>query len=88
MTVQNIVALVNLERSIILWISLGNCSGSYMLPCTVLTAFFRMADPKVVILTFASGKMVCTGGKTASDVYRVVNSLHVLLEVKKLMIYD
>jgi len=48
----------------------------------------RVVDPKTVILLFASGKLVCTGGKTASDVYRAVNNLHSMLEEKNLMIYD
>ena len=48
----------------------------------------RMLDPKTVILIFASGKLVCTGGKTEKDVYRSVNNLHSLLEEKGLMIYD
>jgi len=48
----------------------------------------RMLDPKTVILVFSSGKLVCTGGKTESDVYRSVNQLHALLEEKNLMIYD
>ena len=48
----------------------------------------RMVDPKTVILIFASGKLVCTGGKTEKDVYRSVNNLHSLLEEKGLMIYD
>ena len=47
----------------------------------------RMADPKTVILLFASGKLVCTGGKTEADVYRAVSNLHVTLEQKGLMIY-
>ena len=48
----------------------------------------RMLDPKTVILVFASGKLVCTGGRTEQDVYRSVNLLHSVLEEKELMIYD
>jgi len=48
----------------------------------------RMLDPKTVILIFASGKLVCTGGKTEEDVYRFVHLLHSMLEEKELMIYD
>ena len=48
----------------------------------------RMLDPKTVILLFASGKLVCTGAKKESDVYRSVHNLHSLLEEKSLMIYD
>jgi len=48
----------------------------------------RMVDPKTVILLFASGKLVCTGGKTAKDVFRAVNNLHSMLEEMNLMNYD
>jgi len=48
----------------------------------------RMVDPKTVLLLFASGKLVCTGAKTESDVYRSVHNVHALLEEKSLMIYD
>jgi transcription initiation factor TFIID TATA-box-binding protein len=40
-----------------------------------------------VILLFASGKLVCTGAKRESDVYRAVSNLHVMLEEKGLMVY-
>lgn len=48
----------------------------------------RMLGPKTVILIFATGKLVCIGGKTEEDVYRSVNTLHSMLEEKDLMIYD
>jgi transcription initiation factor TFIID TATA-box-binding protein len=47
-----------------------------------------MLDPKTVILLFASGKLVCTGAKKESEVYRAVHNLHTLLEEKNLMIYE
>lgn len=46
-----------------------------------------MADPKTVFLVFSSGKLVCTGAKKESEVYRAVNNLHVMLEEKGLMAY-
>jgi transcription initiation factor TFIID TATA-box-binding protein len=46
-----------------------------------------MLDPKTVILIFASGKLVCTGAKKESEVYRSVNNLHTMMEEKELMIY-
>ena len=48
----------------------------------------RMVDPKTVILLFASGKLVCTGAKKESDVYRSINNLHAMLEEKDLMVYE
>jgi transcription initiation factor TFIID TATA-box-binding protein len=47
-----------------------------------------MDEPKVVILLFASGKLVCTGAKKEQDVYDAVEKLHVLLEEKDLIFYD
>ena len=43
----------------------------------------RMLDPKTVILLFASGKLVCTGAKKESDVYRSVHNLACITRRKK-----
>ena len=87
-TVQNIVASINLGGTIHLEKAARTVPRSMYEPEQFPGLIHRMVDPKVVILVFASGKLVCTGGKTAQDVYRAVNSLHVLLEEKELMIYD
>ena len=86
--VQNIVAAINLGGRIHLELAARTLPRSMYEPEQFPGLIHRMLDPKVVILIFASGKLVCTGGKTAKDVYRAVNSLHVTLEEKKLMIYD
>jgi transcription initiation factor TFIID TATA-box-binding protein len=49
---------------------------------------YRMAEPKVVILLFASGKLVCTGAKQEPDVYVAVEKLHTLLEETSLIFYE
>jgi transcription initiation factor TFIID TATA-box-binding protein len=49
---------------------------------------YRMAEPKVVILLFASGKLVCTGAKKEGDVFVAVDKLHELLEETTLIFYD
>jgi len=49
---------------------------------------YRMDDPKVVILLFASGKLVCTGGKKEGDVYEAVSRLHKKLEEEDLIYYE
>jgi len=43
---------------------------------------YRMNEPKVVILLFASGKMVCTGARKEEEVYEAVNKIHQRLEEK------
>jgi transcription initiation factor TFIID TATA-box-binding protein len=49
---------------------------------------YRMEDPKVVILLFASGKLVCTGAKKEEDVHIAVEKLHVLLEETDFIFYE
>ncbi len=49
---------------------------------------YRMDEPKVVILLFASGKLVCTGAKKEEDVHEAVNKLHKKLEEEELIYYE
>ncbi len=49
---------------------------------------YRMAEPKVVVLLFASGKLVCTGAKKEPDVYVAVEKLHNMLEDLSLIYYE
>ena len=87
-TVQNIVSSINLGGKIHLEKAARTLPRSMYEPEQFPGVIHRMIDPKTVILIFASGKLVCTGAKTESDVYRSVNNLHSLLEEKGLMIYD
>jgi transcription initiation factor TFIID TATA-box-binding protein len=48
---------------------------------------YRMDEPKVVILIFASGNLVCTGAKKEQDVYEAVLKLHERLEEQNLIFY-
>jgi len=48
----------------------------------------RMDEPKVVMLIFASGSLVCTGAKKEQDVYDAVHKLHVILEEQNLIFYE
>ena len=49
---------------------------------------YRMDEPKVVILIFASGSLVCTGARKEQDVYDAVHKLHVILEEQNLIFYE
>ncbi|MHC3129960.1 MAG: TATA-box-binding protein [Candidatus Bathyarchaeota archaeon] len=49
---------------------------------------YRMDEPKVVILLFASGKLVCTGATKEEDVYTAVDKLHKSLKEKELIYYE
>ena len=87
-TVQNIVAAINLGGKIHLEQAARKLPRSMYEPEQFPGLIHRMLDPKTVILLFASGKLVCTGAKKETEVYRSVHNLHALLEEKNLMIYD
>ena len=87
-TIQNIVASINLGGKIHLEQAARTLPRSMYEPEQFPGLIHRMLDPKIVILLFSSGKIVCTGAKHEADVYRSVNNLHAILEEKKLMIYD
>jgi transcription initiation factor TFIID TATA-box-binding protein len=48
----------------------------------------RMSDPKVVILLFSSGKLVCTGARKEEDVHKAVDNLHQKLEKNDLIYFE
>lgn len=87
-TIQNIVASINLGGKIHLEQAARTLPRSMYEPEQFPGLIHRMLDPKTVILLFSSGKLVCTGAKHESDVYRSVNNLHAMLEEKGLMIYE
>jgi len=87
-TVQNIVSSINLGGKVSIEKVARTLPRSMYEPEQFPGVIHRMIDPKVVILIFSSGKLVCTGGKSEKDVYRSVNQLHALLEEKGLMVYD
>ena len=87
-TIQNIVASINLGGRVHLEQAARTLPRSMYEPEQFPGLIHRVLDPKTVILIFSTGKLVCTGGKTEKDVYRSVNQLHNLLEEKNLMIYD
>ncbi|TLY06665.1 MAG: TATA box-binding protein [Thaumarchaeota archaeon] len=86
--IQNMVASVNLGGKVHLERAARSLPRSMYEPEQFPGLIHRMLDPKTVILIFATGKLVCTGAKKESDVYRAVHHLHTMLEEKKLMIYE
>ncbi|MDD2626949.1 MAG: TATA-box-binding protein [Candidatus Methanomethylophilus sp.] len=75
--VQNIVASSDLGQEINLntvAITLGLEKVEYE-PEQFPGLVYRLDDPKVVVLLFGSGKMVCTGAKVPQDVVRAVDKI-------------
>ena len=88
MKIQNIVASGSLGGMIDLEKAAYTLGRSMYEPEQFPGLIYRMEVPKVVILLFASGKLVCTGAKQEGDVYVAVDQLHVLLEEKALIFYE
>ncbi|MBE3116301.1 TATA-box-binding protein [Candidatus Bathyarchaeota archaeon] len=86
--IQNIVASAGVGGMIDLEKAAYSLGHSMYEPEQFPGLIYRMAEPKVVILLFASGKLVCTGAKKEEDVYVAVEKLHTLLEETNLIFYE
>jgi len=86
--IQNIVASASLGGTIDLEKSAYELGRTMYEPEQFPGLIYRMDEPKVVILLFASGKLVCTGAKREDDVYDAVNKLHQRLEDQELIYYE
>ena len=86
--IQNIVASAGLGGRIDLEKATYKLSKTMYEPEQFPGLIYRMSDPKVVILLFASGKLVCTGARKEEEVYTAVNKLHKNLEEEKIIYYE
>jgi transcription initiation factor TFIID TATA-box-binding protein len=85
--VQNIVASADLGGRIDLEESATSLSKAMYEPEQFPGLIYRAEKPKVVMLLFASGRLVCTGAEKESEVYEAVNNLQETLEKKNLITY-
>jgi transcription initiation factor TFIID TATA-box-binding protein len=86
--IQNIVASASLGGKVDLERAVGAIGRTMYEPEQFPGLIYRMDEPKVVILLFASGKLVCTGAKKEQDVYDAVQKLHRRLEEQNLIFYE
>ena len=86
--VVNIVASANLLGRIELEDCAYSLGRTMYEPEQFPGLIYRMDDPKVVILLFSTGKLVCTGATKEEDVYEAVAKLHKELEEKELIYYE
>ena len=85
--IQNMVASVGLGGHIDLEKSTYSLKRTMYEPEQFPGLIYRMDDPKVVILVFSRGKLVCTGAKREGEVHRAVTTLQETLE-KTLITYE
>ena len=84
--VVNMVATANLSGRVELEEATYNLGKTMYEPEQFPGLIYRMDEPKVVILVFSSGKIVCTGATKEEDVYKAVAKLHKQLKEKELLI--
>ncbi len=85
--IQNIVASASLGGRIDLEESTYKLTKTMYEPEQFPGLIHRIDTPKVVILIFASGKLVITGAKKEEEVYQAVKDLHKKLENEKIISY-
>jgi transcription initiation factor TFIID TATA-box-binding protein len=86
--VVNIVASASLGGNVDLEKAVTTLGKTMYEPEQFPGLIHRMDEPKVVILIFASGNLVCTGAKKEQDVYDAVHKLHEILEEQSLIFYE
>jgi transcription initiation factor TFIID TATA-box-binding protein len=86
--IQNIVASCGLGGRIDLEKAVYGLKKTMYEPEQFPGLIYRMDEPKVVILIFTSGKLVCTGAKKETQVYIAVKKLQEILESKGLILYE
>ena len=86
--IVNIVASVNLGGIIDLEKAAYTLRKTMYEPEQFPGLIYRMDEPKVVVLIFASGKLVCTGAKKEEDIHEALSKLHKKLEEEELIYYE
>ncbi len=78
--IQNIVASGNLHAEVDIEKAALLLENSMYEPEQFPGLIYRMDDPKVVLLIFSSGKIVCTGAKKEVQVRDAVNKVYEILK--------
>jgi transcription initiation factor TFIID TATA-box-binding protein len=86
--IQNIVASGGLGGTIDLEKATYSLRRTMYEPEQFPGLIYRMEEPKVVILLFATGKFVCVGAKMEEEIYRAAAKLQETLEEKELIHYE
>jgi len=85
--IQNVVTAVNLGGKILIEEAVTKLPRSMYEPDQFPGLIHRQLNPKTVMLLFASGKLICTGGKSSEQAFNAIHQIHSMLEEKKLISY-
>jgi len=84
-TIRNVVASADLKHRIDLEDTANGLEGTIYEPDQFPGLIYRMKELGVVMLIFASGKLVCTGASREIDVEKAVGKLHETLTLRGLI---
>ena len=85
MNIENVVASTSLGQELDLNAIEDALDGAEYNPQQFPGLVYRLDSPKVVVLLFGSGKMVCTGAKVPEDVVRAVQKIAAELRSASMM---
>lgn len=86
--IQNVVTAVNLGGTILIENAARTLPRSMYEPDQFPGLIHRQIEPKSVLLLFASGKLICTGGKSSAHAFQAIHQIHSILEEKDLILYN
>ncbi len=86
--VQNIVASANLRASVDLERAAFLLENAMYEPEQFPGLIYRMSEPKVVLLIFSSGKVVCTGAKKEEEVKEAVEKIYNILKEQGVLLEE
>lgn len=86
--IQNIVASANLKATVDLEKAAYRLENSMYEPEQFPGLIYRMDEPKVVLLIFSSGKVVCTGARREEEVKEAIDKLHSKLKSIEALILE
>jgi len=85
--IQNVVTSVDLGGKILIEDAARTLPRSMYEPDQFPGLIHRQINPKTAMLLFASGKLICTGGKSSEQAFDAIHQIHFMLEEKKLISY-
>ena len=84
--IQNIVASAKLKVGVDLEKAAYELEGAMYEPEQFPGLIYRMKEPKVVLLIFSSGNIVCTGARKESQVKEAVEKIYKILKEKGVLL--
>ena len=84
--IENVVASCNIGKKIHLEQAARTLPRSMYEPEQFPAIIYRICHPRTVALIFASGRIVCVGGKSSQEIKNSIHTVHMELQEKNLVL--